>query len=327
MGTTVKKKSTREAYGEALVEIGESNPDVVVLDADLASSTRTSKFASRFPERFFDVGIAEQNLMGVAAGLAVCGKIPFASTFAVFAVERAFNQIKQNIAYPGLNVKIAPSHAGLSACGDGASHQSLIDVSLMRALPNMTVFVPSDATQTVQAVRAAVQREGPVYIRLGKTDVPVIFDPRDAFEPGKALVLREGTDVTVVVTGVILSQAMEAAEALSREGISVRLVNMHTVKPIDRGAIVESAQKTGRIVTVEEHSTIGGLGSAVSEVLAEECPVVMRMIGVRDCFGESATEEELYRKHGMTPEAIAETLRKVVTQRERHAGHAARKER
>jgi transketolase len=312
---TAIMKSTRDAYGEALLELGEKNTDIVVLDADLSSSTRTSLFASRFPERFFDLGVAEQNLYGVAAGLAVSGKIPFASTFAVFSTERAFNQIKQNIAYPALNVRIAPSHSGFSASGDGGSHQSLIDVSLMRSLPNMTVIVPADATQTRKAVQAAMGIHGPVYLRLGKSDVPVLFDEQWEFQLGRVATLREGADVTVFVTGILLGEAYAAAEILAREDLGVQLVNVHTIKPIDRKGIVQAVIKTGCAVTVEEHSVIGGLGSAVAEVLACEQPVPLEMVGVKDCFGESGTQKELFAKHGLTPEGIARAVHKVLDRR------------
>ena len=308
-------KSTRDAYGEALVELGEKNPDIVVLDADLSSSTRTCLFASRFPERFFDLGIAEQNLFSVAAGFAASGKIPFASTFAVFSTERAFNQIKQTIAYPVLNVRIASSHSGFSASGDGGSHQSLIDISLMRSLPNMTVIVPADATQTRKAVHAAMGIHGPVYLRLGKTDVPVLFDEQVEFQLGRVATLREGTDVSVFVTGIVLSQAYAAADIVAKEGLEVQLVNVHTIKPIDRKGVVLAAARTGCAVTVEEHSVIGGLGSTIAEVLACELPVPLEMVGVRDCFGESGTQEELFAKHGLTPEGIASAIRKVAARR------------
>jgi transketolase len=309
---TMKLKSTRDAYGEILVELGKQDRRIVVADADLPSSTRTAGFAGEFPERFFNVGVAEQNLYAVAAGLATCNKIVFASTFAVFATERALNQIKQSIAYTGLNVKIVATHGGFSASGDGGSHQTLIDISLMRSLPNMTVIVPADSEQTKQAVTASVAHDGPVYIRLCKTEVPIIFDQSSPFRIGKAISLKEGEDVTVLVTGTLLSRALEAAERVLQHGINARVIHVHTIKPIDREAIIQAARKTGSVVTVEEHSVIGGLGSAVAEVLAEECPVPVRMIGVRDAFGESGTDEDLYEKHGLTAQHIEIVLRDVV---------------
>jgi transketolase len=308
-------KSTRDAYGEALLKLGEKDPRVVVLDADLSTSTRSSRFASRFPERFFELGIAEQNLYGVAAGLAAGGKVPFASTFAVFATERAFNQIRQSIAYPNLNVKIVCSHAGFTASGDGGSHQTLIDVGLMRCLPNMTVIVPADAVQAEQAVLAAAAHPGPVYLRMGKSEVPVLCDPKAAFRIGEAVCLREGREATVLVAGILLGPALEAAEALAREGVSVELLSVHTIKPLDRGQILRSARKTGAVVTVEEHSVIGGLGSAVAELLAAEHPLPMAFVGVNDAFGESGSEEELRAAHGLTAAGIAEKVRALLRRR------------
>jgi transketolase len=310
-------KSTRDAYGEALLRLGELDPRVVALDADLSSSTRSARFAARFPERYFEMGIAEQNLYGVAAGLAAGGKIPFASTFAVFATERAFNQIRQSIAYPNLNVKIVTSHGGFTASGDGGSHQSLIDVGLMRCLPNMTVIVPADAVQAGQAVLAAAEHTGPVYLRMGKSEVPGIFEAGSPFRIGEALLLRPGRDVTVLVAGTLLGQALRAAEELEREGTSVELLCVPTVKPLDRERIADSARKTGAVVTVEEHSVIGGLGSAVAELLAADRPVPMAFVGVNDVFGESGSEEELYARHGLTAQGIAAKVREVLGRRGR----------
>ena len=307
-----EKKSTRDAYGEALLRLGEADRRVVALDADLPSSTRTEKFGRNFPERFFNVGIAEQNLYSVAAGMAACGKIPFASTFAVFATERALNQIKQCIAYPSLNVKIVTSHSGFTAAGDGASHQSLVDIALMRSLPNMTVVVPADAVQTEQAITAAAAHDGPVYIRLGKTEVPFVFERDVQFRIGQSIRIRRGSDVTVLVTGILLGQAMEAAALAEQEGIEAELINIHTIKPIDTAAIVGSARKTGTVVTVEEHSIIGGLGSATAEVLAEHHPVPVIRVGVKDTYGESGDIEELYEKHGLTAKHILESIRLAV---------------
>ncbi len=308
----MNERSTRDAYGEALLRLGEKDSRVVALDADLATSTRTGKFGKRFPERFFNCGVAEQNMYGIAAGLASCGKIPFASTFAVFATERAFNQIRQCISYPAANVKIAVSHSGLSSAGDGGSHQTLIDLSLMRSLPNMTVLVPADASQTTWAVEAAALEEGPVYLRLSKTEVPVIFPAGSSFQLGKALRIREGSSVTVIVTGILLGQVLQAAEQLHAEGIEVEILNIHTIKPLDGEGILQSVRKTGSAITVEEHSIIGGLGSAVSELLGENNPMPILRIGARDVFGESGSLDDLYRKHGFTTEQIMCQVRDFV---------------
>ena len=298
-------KSTRDAYGEALLKLGELEPRVVVLDADLSSSTRSSRFAARFPERYFEMGIAEQNLYGVAAGLAAGGRIPFASTFAVFATERAFNQIRQSIAYPKLNVKIVSSHSGFTASGDGGSHQTLIDVALMRCLPNMTVVAPADAVQAGQAVLAAARHQGPLYLRLGKSEVPILFEPGSPFRIGEAVLVRPGRDVSILVLGTMLGPALEAGEALAKRGIGAELISIHTIKPLDREAILASARKTGAVLTVEEHSLIGGLASAASELLAAHHPVPMAFVGVNDVFGESGSEEDLYRAHGLTAQGIS----------------------
>lgn len=308
-------KSTRDAYGEALLKLGGQDERVVVLDADLSSSTRTNRFAARFPERYFEMGIAEQNLYGVAAGLAAAGKIPFASTFAVFATERAFNQIRQSIAYPRLNVKIAVSHSGFTASGDGGSHQTLIDVALMRSLPNMTVIAPADAVQTEQAVLEAARRPGPVYLRLGKSEVPVIFDSSSPFRIGEAVPMRSGRDVTVLAAGTLLAAALSASEALERKGISVELYCVHTIKPLDRERILASVRKTGAAVTVEEHSVIGGLGGAVAELLAADHPAPMAFVGVNDRFGESGSEGELHAAHGLTAQGIEEKIRGLLERR------------
>jgi transketolase len=308
-------KSTRDAYGDALLKLGEKDPRVVALDADLSASTRSSRFAGRFPERYFEMGIAEQNLYAVAAGLAASGKIPFASTFAVFATERALNQVRQSIAYPRLNVKIVSSHGGFTASGDGGSHQTLIDVALMRCLPNMTVIVPADAVQAEQAVTAAAELRGPVYLRMGKSEVPVLCDRTVPFRIGEAVLMRPGRDVTILVTGTLLGPALEAAEALGREGIAAELLSVHTVKPLDRERILGSARRTGAVVTVEEHSVIGGLGGAVAELLAAEHPVPMAFVGVNDAFGESGSEEELLAAHGLTAQGIGEKVRGLLARR------------
>lgn len=309
------KIATREAYGKALVALGAENRDVVVLDADLAKSTKTIDFKKQFPERFFDFGVAEQNMMGTAAGLAAAGKVPFCSTFAVFATGRAFDQIRQSIAYTRLNVKICASHAGITVGEDGSSHQSVEDIALMRALPNMTIFVPADAVETVCAVRAAVTIKGPVYIRLGRAPVPVLHGEDFVFQPGKAVLIRQGGDATIIGTGIMVAPALDAAEMLEREGIKVRVLDIHTVKPIDVEAVVQAAQETGAVVTAEEHSIIGGLGSAVAEVLGENCPVPLKRVGIKDTFGESGKPAELLEKYGLTPKHIVSAVQQVLTRK------------
>ena len=307
--------ATRDAYGEALAELGAVNENIVVLEADLSKSTKTSDFKKVYPERHFNMGIAEQNMLGVAAGFAAAGKIPFASSFAVFATGRAYDQIRNSIAYPNLNVKIAATHAGLTVGEDGGSHQMLEDIALMRALPNMTVIVPADGIETKQAIKAAAEYEGPVYIRMGRPKVPVLFDENYTFEIGKGVVLKEGTDVTLVGTGIMVSKAVEAAELLAAEGISAAVVNISTIKPLDAELIVAQAQKTGAIVTCEEHNIYGGLGSAVAEVLVENCPVPMTRVGVADQFGESGLPDELLEKHGLTAANIAAQAKAVIAKK------------
>ncbi len=311
-----KKIATREAYGAALVELGRRNPNVVVLDADLAKSTKTADFSKEFPQRFFDVGIAEQNMIGTAAGLAAAGKVPFASSFAVFATGRVYDQIRNSVAYPRLNVKIAATHAGITVGEDGASHQMVEDIALMRVLPNMTVIVPADAVETRAAVMAAAEMDGPVYIRLGRSGVPVLHDENTfRFEPGRAVTLREGEDVAVIACGIMVAAALEAAEHLAGEGISVRVLDVHTVKPLDVQAVVEAAKITGAVVTAEEHSIIGGLGGAVAEALAENYPVPVRRVGVRDTFGESGKPDELLEKYGLTSADIILAVHEVLKQK------------
>lgn len=304
--------ATRDAYGQALAELGALNDKVVVLDADLSKSTKTNDFKKVFPERFFNMGIAEQNLLGTAAGFAAAGKIPFASSFAVFAVGRAYDQIRNSIAYPKLNVKIAATHAGLTVGEDGGSHQMLEDLALMRALPNMTVIVPADGVETKQAIMAAAAYEGPVYIRLGRPKVPVLFDDDYKFEIGKGVIVREGADVTLVATGIMVSKAVEAAEILAADGVSAAVVNISTIKPLDNKLLIEMAQQTGAVVTCEEHTILGGLGSAVAEVLVENCPVPMARIGVADSFGESGLPDQLLEKYGLTAAHIAEEAKAVI---------------
>ena len=307
--------ATRDAYGEALAELGAVNENIVVLEADLSKSTKTSDFKKVYPERHFNMGIAEQNMLGVAAGFAAAGKIPFASSFAVFATGRAYDQIRNSIAYPNLNVKIAATHAGLTVGEDGGSHQMLEDIALMRALPNMTVIVPADGIETKQAIKAAAEYEGPVYIRMGRPKVPVLFDDNYTFEIGKGVVLKEGTDVTLVGTGIMVSKAVESAELLATEGISAAVVNISTIKPLDAELIIAQAQKTGAIVTCEEHNIYGGLGSAVAEVLVENCPVPMARVGVADKFGESGLPDELLEKHGLTAANIAAQAKTVIARK------------
>ena len=308
-------KATREAYGEALKEIGGQNEQIVVLDADLSKSTKTNVFAKAYPQRFFNVGIAEQNLVGTAAGLAASGKIPFVSTFAMFAAGRAFEQIRNSVCYPKLNIKVAATHAGLTVGEDGASHQAIEDVSLMRSLPNMTVLVPADEEETRQAIAWAAAYQGPVYIRLGRMSVDAVSPEGYVFAPAKAAVLTEGNDVTLIANGVMVTAALEAAKTLATEGIQARVINMASVKPLDAAAVVSAAKETGAIVTCEEHSVIGGLGSAVAEVLAEEAPAPMERVGVKDTFGESGKPKELLAKYGLTAADVAEAARRVVARK------------
>jgi transketolase len=309
------KIATREAYGKALLELGRKRPEVVALDADLSGSTKTKVFGKEFPDRFFNVGIAEQDLIGVAAGLALGGKIPFASTFAVFATGRAWEQIRQAVCYPGLNVKVVASHAGITVGEDGGSHQSVEDITLMRALPGMTVIVPADATETTMAVLAMGEHKGPAYIRVGREKTEVIFDDSYKFKIGKAHVFSKGTDATVVACGLMVSIALKAAQELAEEGLSVGVINMSTIKPIDREAIVAAAQGSGAIVTAEEHSIIGGLGGAVAEVLAESSPVPMKRVGIKDVFGTSGKSGELMKLYGLTAEDIKAAVKEVVARK------------
>ncbi|OEG00133.1 transketolase [Vulcanibacillus modesticaldus] len=306
------KIATRDAYGKALVELGEKNPNVIVLDADLSKSTKTADFAKTYPDRFFDMGISEANMIGTAAGLATAGKIPFVSTFALFGTLRVGDQIRNSICYPNLNVKIAVTHSGLTLGEDGASHQAVEDISMMRAIPNMTVIVPADAEETRQVIHAAAEYDGPVYIRLGRPAVPVVFDKNYKFEIGKGVVVNEGADVTVIAMGVMLSPAIEAAKELEKEGISVRVINMPTIKPIDKDIIIKAAQETKGIVTAEEHNIYGGLGSAVAEVVTESVPTVVKRVGVEDTFGESGKPNELLEKYGLTKEHIIEKVKEII---------------
>ena len=309
----VKKIATRESYGKALAELGAEYENLVVLDADLAGATKTAVFKKAFPERHIDCGIAEGNMMGVAAGLATTGKIPFASSFAMFAAGRAFEQIRNSIGYPHLNVKIGATHAGISVGEDGATHQCNEDIALMRTIPGMVVISPADDVEARAAVRAAVEYEGPVYLRFGRLAVPVIHDEASyKFEIGKGVVEREGKDVTIVTTGLCVSESLEAAAKLAEEGIDAKVINIHTIKPIDEELILAAAKETGKIVTVEEHSVIGGLGSAVCDVLSEKLPTRVMKIGINDTYGESGPAKELIKKYGLDSESIATRVKDFV---------------
>lgn len=305
-------KATRDAYGDALRELGGRYKEIVVLDADLSKSTKTNLFAKAYPDRFFNAGIAEQNLVGTAAGLAAAGMIPFVSTFAMFATGRAFEQIRNSVCYPRLNVKICATHAGLTVGEDGASHQALEDIGLMRSLPGMTVIVPADATETHRAVAWAVEYHGPVYIRLGRASVDDVFGDGYEFVPGRANLLAEGADLTIIAAGIMVAPARRAADELTQSGLSARVLNMASIKPIDREAIVKAAADTGAIVTCEEHNIIGGLGSAVAEVLGENAPVPMERVGVLDTFGESGTPDALLAKYNLTVADIVRAGKRVV---------------
>ena len=301
----VKKIATREAYGEALAELGESYPNLVVLDADLASATKTGVFQKKFPDRHVDCGIAEANMMGIAAGLSLTGKIPVASTFAMFAAGRAYEQVRNSIGYPHLNVKIGATHAGITVGEDGATHQCNEDIALMRTIPGMVVLNPSDAVEAKACVKAALDWEGSVYMRFGRAGVPVINDREDyRFEIGKGILLREGSDVTIVATGIMVAASLEAAKRLAEEGISAEVINIHTIKPLDAELIAASAKKTGKVVTAEEHSVIGGLGGAVCEALAERMPVPVCRIGIEDVFGESGSASALLAKYGLDADGV-----------------------
>jgi transketolase len=304
-------KATREAYGEALKKLAAANPDIVVLDADLSGSTKTAEFKKVSPERFFNVGIAEQNLIGTAAGLSLAGKIPFASTFAMFAAGRAFEIIRNTVAYPALNVKIAATHAGLTVGEDGGSHQAIEDISLMRSIPNMTVINPADSREAEQAVLSVAEYRGPVYIRLGRMAVEDVYDDSYIFELGKGVLLREGKDVTIIASGLMVQEALKAYDILKEDGIDARVINIHTIKPIDREIIVSAAKETKAIVTAEEHSIVGGLGSAVLEVLADEYPVPLKRVGVLDTFGESGKPKDLLRKYKLTADEIVKQAKEV----------------
>ena len=298
--------ATRESYGKTLVELGKENENIVVLDADLAGATKTNLFAKEYPERFLDMGIAEANMLGTAAGLATCGKIPYASTFAVFAAGRGYDQIRNSICYPNLNVKICATHAGITVGEDGATHQMLEDLSLMRTLPNMTVISPSDDTQTKWVIKEISKLEGPFYVRLARLATPVIYEENQKFEIGKAIQIGNGTDGTVFATGVTVAEAIQAQEELKAQGIDIRVVDVHTIKPIDQDIIVKCEKKKKRLVSIEDHSVIGGLGSAISEVLTEKYPARLERMGMKDTFGKSGKAEELMAYFGLTAKAIVE---------------------
>jgi transketolase len=309
-------KATRDAYGEMLAQLGEENINIVVLDADLSGSTKTAVFAKKFPERFFNMGIAEANMVGTAAGLAAAGKIPFVSTFAIFAAGRAWEQIRQSVAYPKANVKIVPTHGGVTVGEDGGSHQSVEDIAIMRAIPNMTVIVPADAADTRGAVAAAAAHKGPVYIRLGRNKVPSVFPDDFQFVLGKGCELSKGTDMTFITTGIMTAQALQAASLLEKEGISARVVHIATIKPLDQDIILTAAKETGAIVTAEEHSVIGGLGSAVAELLAEHHPTLIKRVGILDRFGTSGKAEELLKYFSLTPEDLVEAAKEVLAKKQ-----------
>ena len=312
MAEEIKKVATRESYGKTLVRLGEKNKDLVVMDADLSGSTKTGEFKKAFPERFFNMGIAEQDMYGAAAGLALSGKVVCASTFAMFATGRAFEIIRNSIGYTKANVKICATHAGITVGEDGASHQTFEDIALMRTIPGMTVVNPSDGVSAEKLIEQVVEMYGPAYVRLGRAAVPIVYDEDEEFEIGKAKTIREGNDVTIIATGIMVAEALDAADILKDEGIEARVIDMFTIKPIDTEVIVKAAKETGAIVTAEEHSVIGGLGSAVCEVTAEECPVKVRMVGQLDTFGSSGKPEELKKEYHMTAADIVAAARNIL---------------
>lgn len=312
----VKFIPTRDAYGKALLELGKENENVVVLDADLSCSTKTSLFCKAYPERFINCGVAEQDMIGTAAGLASCGKIAFASTFAVFGSGRAWDQVRIAVAYPKLSVKIVVTHGGITVGEDGATHQALEDISLMRVLPGMTVIVPADAVEAFKAIKAVAKSQGPAYVRLGRPAVPVIYeDDNYSFEIGRSVELKNGSDVTIIACGIMVAAALDAARILLEDNISAKVINMHTIKPVDRSAIISAAKETGSIVTAEEHSIIGGLGSAVCEVIGEEFPVPVIRVGVSDTFAESGSPSDLIEKYGLTSMDIAKAAKKAISKK------------
>lgn len=302
----------RDIYGQTLVELGKQNKDIVALDADLSGSTRTAKFARVFPQRFFNLGVAEQNMLGVAAGLASCGKTAFVSTFAIFATGRAWEQIRTTVCYGNLNVKIVATHAGITVGPDGCSHQAVEDVALMRPIPDLVIVVPSDAPETEETIKAVSKQQGPVYVRLGRSKVPTISHEQGHFELGKARLVQEGDDITIIACGIMVKQALDASRDLEKEGIRPRIINMHTIKPLDKETIIKCARETKRLVVCEEHMITGGLASAVSEVLVEECPVPIARIGIKDKFGQSGSSEDLMREYHLTSEDISKAVKKLL---------------
>ncbi|HOQ10404.1 MAG TPA: transketolase family protein [Syntrophomonadaceae bacterium] len=311
----MEKQATRDAYGKALAELGRTYDNVVVLDADLSKSTKTADFAKAFPERFFNAGIAEQNMMGMAAGLAACGKVVFASSFAIFATGRAFEQVRNSIAYPHLNVKICATHAGLTVGEDGGSHQAVEDISLMRSLPNMTVVVPADGVSVKKMLHNLYKMEGPAYMRLGRPAVPVLYREEDTIEIGKGNLLRDGNDAAIIACGIMVAKALQAAEKLAAEGILVAVADMHTIKPLDQELVIKLARQTGALLTVEEHSIIGGLGSAVCETVSEHYPVPVLRMGIADAFGQSGTPDDLLEHYGLTVDDIVRNIHKLLEKR------------
>ncbi len=308
-----EKIATRNAYGEALAEVGAENRDIVVLDADVSTCTMSCMFGKKYPDRFFNVGIAEANMVGIAAGMAACGLKPFVNTFAMFMAGRTFDQIRNSVAYPGLDVKIVGTHAGLTVGEDGATHQCLEDLALMRSIPGMTVICPADGNETREAVKAIVKHNGPTYLRLGRMALETVTDiPGYSFEIGKAVELRKGTDVTIMATGIMTARALKAAEELAKEGIEARVLNFHTIKPIDKEAVIKAARETGAIVTAEEHNVLGGLGGAVSEVVTENLPVPVMKVGTRDTFGRSGNADLLLEIYGLTSDCIVENARLAI---------------
>lgn len=314
---TAKLLATRDAYGKALLELGREDERIVVLDADLSCSTKTSLFCKEFPSRFINCGVAEQDMIGTAAGLAASGKIAYASTFAVFGSGRAWDQVRISVAYPNLNVKIVVTHGGITVGEDGATHQALEDIALMRVLPNMTVVVPSDALTAYEAVKAVSKINGPAYVRLGRPAVPVIYEEGLKFEIGKSIKLKEGKDVSIIACGIMVNASLEAQKILEKGGISAEVIDMHTIKPIDISAIVNSAKKTGAIVTAEEHSIIGGLGSAVAEIISQENPIYVIRVGIEDVFGESGAPSDLLLKYRLLPKDIAKAAKLAIDKKKK----------
>lgn len=307
------KKATRESFGEALIELAKTNENIIVLDADLAAATKTGVFKKAYPERFIDCGIAESNMVSIAAGLATCGKIPFAASFAMFSAGRAFEQVRNSVCYPKLNVKIVGSHAGISVGEDGATHQCCEDIALMRAIPGMTVLNPCDHYEMVAAVKAMAEKNGPCYVRLGRLAVESVNNNDDyKFEIGKGITLKDGSDITIIATGLMVQEAVKAAKVLEADGINARVINIHTIKPLDEELIIKAAKETGRIVTCEEHNVVGGLGEAVSSLLCEKCPVPVTKIGVNDVFGHSGPAVDLLKEFGLSADNITATVKKVL---------------